>query len=586
MKLSPSPDLGSDRRLLWTAAALTLMVVCIVSFVRRDIGASLGDTDDAMRLVLVRHLMDGGGWYDQLVTRLQPPQGVYLHWSRLVDGGLAGLSWLFGLVMPRAAAETAVRFVWPQLWIAPAVVCGLVLARRAGGRGAVFTCALMIALNLQLFTQFQPGRVDHHQIQIVCALVAAAGAMARRRRILMSAIAGAVSALGLAVGMESLVFQALVGAAFALRAGLDPEAERKPAMAYGLALALGTLVLFAVQTPPWRWGVPACDALGLNLVAAVMLGGLGLAAVAAWPGRLALWLRLVLLAGVGAGALAAYLAFDPACIHGPFAAVDPRVRPFWFDHIGELMPWWKLVGVSPRLAFRLLTICAVSALAAGFVAVRLVRARDWNGLLPVALCLAAVAEASVAARAEGYVLWFGIPMVGAVLAVISPRLWRNLMVPTVIAAAAFSPTYVAALLTLAVPGAHATEARENAMVEHCFDSAPYRPLAGLAPGVVLGEIDLGPFVLANSPHSVLSAPYHRMTWGILAAHDALSAPPGEDERKVRALHVAYVIDCPAHQLRTPPSSLAARLRSSPPPWLEKLTPPGARVQAWRVKPAE
>jgi len=36
--------------------------------------------------------------------------------------------------------------------------------------------------------------------------------------------------------------------------------------------------------------------------------------------------------------------------------------------------------------------------------------------------------------------------------------------------------------------------------------------------VVATDIDYGPFVLALTPHSVVGAPYHRLSSGIAAAH--------------------------------------------------------------------
>ena len=39
--------------------------------------------------------------------------------------------------------------------------------------------------------------------------------------------------------------------------------------------------------------------------------------------------------------------------------------------------------------------------------------------------------------------------------------------------------------------------------------------ATLQPGLVLSEIDLGPYILARTPHSVLNAPYHRMSFSPL-----------------------------------------------------------------------
>ena len=47
------------------------------------------DTDDAMRAVQLRDWMAGQGWFDLTATRLDPPAGVFMHWSRVVDVPLA-----------------------------------------------------------------------------------------------------------------------------------------------------------------------------------------------------------------------------------------------------------------------------------------------------------------------------------------------------------------------------------------------------------------------------------------------------------------------------------------------------------------
>src|SRR5689334_7529729 len=54
-------------------------------------GFSLGDTDDNMRIMQVRALLDGQGWYDLRQYRLNPPFGADIHWSRLVDLPIAAL---------------------------------------------------------------------------------------------------------------------------------------------------------------------------------------------------------------------------------------------------------------------------------------------------------------------------------------------------------------------------------------------------------------------------------------------------------------------------------------------------------------
>src|SRR5437763_4135864 len=51
----------------------------------------LPDTDDNMRIMQVRALLHGQGWYDLRQHRLNPPIGANIHWSRLVDLPIAGL---------------------------------------------------------------------------------------------------------------------------------------------------------------------------------------------------------------------------------------------------------------------------------------------------------------------------------------------------------------------------------------------------------------------------------------------------------------------------------------------------------------
>src|ERR1700749_2947192 len=51
----------------------------------------LGDTDDNMRIMQVRALLHGQGWYDLRDYRMNPPYGANIHWSRLGHPPTAGL---------------------------------------------------------------------------------------------------------------------------------------------------------------------------------------------------------------------------------------------------------------------------------------------------------------------------------------------------------------------------------------------------------------------------------------------------------------------------------------------------------------
>ena len=242
MKLSPSPDLSSNGNLVLTALAVTLIACIGLVWHSSNPGTTLGDTDDAMRLVLVRDLMSGRGWYDQLITRLQPPVGTYMHWSRLLDGALAGTMRMAGLIMSPASAELATRFFWPLLWIFPTVLCALTIALRLGGPPALFICAIMLASNQQPFVEFMPGRIDHHNIQIAMTVIAMACAVARNHRSTWAVLCGAATGLGLALGVEALPFHTLIAASYALRAATGHD-DARTTRSYAISLLATTLVL-------------------------------------------------------------------------------------------------------------------------------------------------------------------------------------------------------------------------------------------------------------------------------------------------------------------------------------------------------
>ncbi|MGH6987938.1 MAG: hypothetical protein ACRED9_14015 [Caulobacteraceae bacterium] len=597
-----SPRLGLEalttKRALFLAAAFVTALVWLSLCLHMDrINGILGDTDDAMRLVLVRALYHGRGWWDQLVTRLQPPFGSYMQWSRLLTGAEAVALWIANLLAPAGRGEWAMRFFWPLALIPVGVVFALAAARRLGGPAALVPAALLLLLDPNLYVQFIPGRLDHHNLQIALAVASFACAIARRDREKWAAASGVFSGLGLAIGLEALFFHALIGVFFALRLVADPR-EAKTARAYGVGLATSTLVFFCVQTPPWRWGLSFCDALALNTVVAVIAAGGGLALVA-WAAqrkgaRLGVLARGASIVVVGVLAGGAFLALDPSCLRGPFEAVDPRVRGFWFNHILEIQPWQRSISSDRDRTLGEMIMAGLAFFSALFLVLRRPRSPDPRALLAFALVLAAIAANAEARRMQSYVGWFGAVTLPAALAAIrGPRAFssrRGLrpilgVVPAVIAALILSPVEVSAL---AIRAANSVAGKKPGGVSvaavSCFDTANFSLLARLPPGLVLSETDLGSFILADTRDSVLAAPYHRMSWGILAAHDVLDAPSQAAQAMTRRLKVDYIVDCPDYPMNVRADSFGDALRARTPPWLQILSPPRAKVRVYRVLP--
>jgi hypothetical protein len=94
------------------------------------------------------------------------------------------------------------------------------------------------------------------------------------------------------------------------------------------------------------------------------------------------WALLVL---TGAAAVGAYLALHPACLHGPFAELNPAVRPIWFDHILETQPLTYIFKIE-RLGALIAGFMSVMGLAAAaYLAFRERRAPTTETLV-VAVC--------------------------------------------------------------------------------------------------------------------------------------------------------------------------------------------------------
>jgi hypothetical protein len=195
-----------------------------------------------------------------------------------------------------------------------------------------------------------------------------------------------------------------------------------------------------------------------------------------------------------------------------------------------------------------------------------------------------------AQRMAHYASWFAVPLVAAALGELSTRYFKGgPVVPVLIAVLLGQPVLLG--LLGAIPGWDKPPTKGERAVDGCLETSAMRALTRLPTGLVLGEIDLGPRILAQSRHSIVAAPYHRMSWGILAANHALAAPPGEDERAVRALKADYVVTCPArvgliNHVGLGPRSLQMRLdHGQAPAWLEPRSRPGEALQIYRVRPA-
>jgi hypothetical protein len=570
---------------LLLGAAWLLVVLQLVPQNWVETGQSLLDTDDAMRLAQLRDWVAGQGWFD--LRQLRVAGGYESHWSRLIDAGLAGTVWLFGWFAEPALAERLMRAAWPMLWLLPVMAGTAAIAWRIAGRDAALLALLMAVVGLPAFHQFRPGRIDHHNVQIALAVLAVAATVWSDRVRWAAWAAGGVTALALAIGLECLPYLMVCAAAFAARYVIDPKAAQATAD-YGLALTASSLAAFFVIVGPDHWTRAACDAIAVNWVALAAVGGIGLAFAA----RLAnerMSARFACALIVGTIAIALFATIEPRCLRGPYAMVDPAVWPIWLAHVREMQPMLSLMAESPLTGIAIAAF-PFAALVAVVILARNMRT-DFGFLVAAAAFIASVVTTLAAVKGASYATWLAMPLVAAFALHLFAALRLQSLLPRAAVGVLLTPA-VLSLGAITIANAAGFGAQDNfhkGASNACFKTESYRALARLPRGLIATDIDHGPFLLALTPHSVLAAPYHRLSGGIVAAHQALASPPDEARRVLRDTRTDYLATCGKGTLRglSPAqrdASLFGRLQAGAiPDWLEPL-PLAGPFAVYRVKP--
>lgn len=597
---------SSDRQMSTRAGRQTLSPAALVAF---GFLISLGlswphlmevwrtgtffDTDDAMRMVEVRAWLAGQGWFDLTVHRLDPPQGVFMHWSRVVDLPLAALIRLFAVIEPMTEAERLARLVFPLALQAALIAATIFTGRALAGPGAALPAMLLATTSGMQFGQFMPGRIDHHAPQITLLMLTTGLVLdvmlnARVRSAMLAAICMAVS---LAISLESAPFLAVMIGALALTWVGRGETHGFALGAFGVALAAGVALLYVAFIPPSRYGVVSTDALSLPHGLAAVLGGLAMALLTL-PKLSLSTKQLRLAAGFAAGGFVAVVVvvLCPGILGSPYAQIDPVVRSVWLAHVTEAFPLTTTTRLHPQTATLI-----VAPLIAGLVTLCLAAARTrglhrgaW--LLVAALTTVGLAgslwEVRVVSSTTPLALMGGV---WAFTRAVRERPDDSRWAPALRACLlllVFSPIAWAIVPT---PDEMEETSRSTAAAQVCRQADHVTPLAQLGPGIVFAPIDSGSHLLVHTSLSVIGAPYHRNNAGNRVVIDGFSAEGAEAERIVRGTGASYVAICPgqvqaaALTARSPEGLAAKLLADDPPTWLEPVHLPATPYKVFAVR---
>lgn len=546
------------------------------------------DNDDLMRLVQVRDWLGGQGWFDTRQYRVLPPEGISMHWSRYVDAGIAAIlvpaSWF--LALPQAEIVTVV--LWPSLLgCVMVLLIGLGTNRLFGPMAALGALVVFLTWG-KLRGDFTPPRIDHHSIQMLCATALFYLAALPGRERLFGALAGVVTALSLAVGLEMLPILALIPGWMALRHAFDQPGARGWLLSYGPALALAAPAVMAGQTPPSAWGVMYCDALAPPVLA---LAAIGIVAtlVPVLADRLLRGPLVRILTMAALTALGLWLAAPllTPCLAGPYADVPPAVRTLIESRIVEALSVVEMYQTLPDVLLSTLLPAVVIVLASLVLAVVLWTALDagQRSALVLALLVALSGLAVTLMQVRALTLMaFVLPLLGGFLIHAFQRIPRTspFRLPAVLMLALATPTAIEEatrwIVDPSAPQVSASASQGSPGDADCRNAQALAELTDLPPSVMFSSLNLGTRMLAYTPHSVAAAPYHRSP---AAFWNGIAGLETETNLKASLVNsqADYVVLC----AREPQKAYAQDLmKGNLPDWLTDVTGERDQLRIFRV----
>ena len=509
---------------------------------------ALPDTDDNLRLAQVRALLGGQGWYDLTQHRFDVAHGgANIHWSRLVDLPLAAIILLMKPLVGGADAERIAVAFAPQIPLLLLLFSLALTMKRLVHDRAWPLPVIGLLCAYSTIAMFAPLRIDHHGWQLAF-LALAISAMADPRRARGGAVLGIATGLSLSIGLEMLIYLALLGGATVLLWVADSTQRRRLAT-YAAALVATTGAGFLIFASDAN-RMAVCDALSPVWLGDVAVGGaimLGLASLRfeSWKSRLAA-------AAAGGAMVAGFHALAwPHCLQR-LEGVSPEATELWLDHVREARPFyrhaWKIGATALALPLTAL---------AGWALIAWRASRSGEGERDLLLRTLAVALPGIA----GFVLLFwqmraapaaqmmALPAATALIVFVvapwlkSPQLWKHV---AAIAVALFAFGAAVPVGLSLVPGEKLTPIRANVASANrrCPSMAALAPINAQPKGTVFSFIDLGPRLIVATHNDAIGGPYHRNDKAIADVMKAFRGDEAQAHRIITEYRSDYLLVCP------------------------------------------
>lgn len=539
-----------SNKLFWIAYLITTVLVVFkgpeLSVPFWDIG-----NDDAMRLVQVRDMLNGQGWFDLMQYRMGADGGTFMHWSRLVDLPIAALIWIFSIAMSSEVAEAVTMVVWPILLIGPTLWAMYIASIRFGGESAGIFGLIFTTIAIVVSEKFNPGSLDHHNVQMMLVAFALMAMMSVENNVRNGAIAGAACAASMTIGLETMLFVAAASLSVALIWIWKGHEAQRRTLGFASSFVITLVSIFIVTRPDLSPAVFQCDAFGIDLLLIGGLGAGGLAALVLALNPYSWRIRILGIITLGAAVLLFAMLYAPACLANPFDQLYPEVASEWLSRIVETKSLLASVQSDGSGNFGLLII-PVIAVCYTFILSRKAARRPQALVLLMAI-LTAYAMTFYQLRGLFFLLLLCTIPIAAMLGKLYAH-YRTVRTPV-------SGIIVIAVLLVSLPDLWSLAyinvrtvpqfQGDNALVvtsgltnmENCHRPEGFQGLSKLPTGLIASSTDMGAVLMMNTEHSVLSSNFHRNQDGIQAGIDLSKADLISTHEILLDLGIDYVVFC-------------------------------------------
>lgn len=512
---------------LLTATLLLLLDIVDGRFYYRDI-------DDILRGIQIRQLLDHGGWFDLTIRGIDMPGAYFSPWSRLIDLPYVVIASLLSLFLPQGSALEWAFLLWqPALLVAFCLLWVCTAANLSSPDVLVEPLHIIAAFALMPLTlwEFMPGRIDHHNVQLVMLMVAIYGVSCWSFSGGFVAGIGLVSSLLIGLELAPVLAVLLLGICFAFVFGV--KGGRRMLAGLGASLTASTLVGGLLFLGPQRMMDTECDTFSAPYVTAL----LGFSAVIL-PAALFLrsagrWTRLIML-GFGACLLVGGLAAAfPACLGGPYGFVDPVVRSLWLERVQQEMSFLDFYRTGETIKILLLSLLALVLV--GVIPFAIGRLRRLDAAFCIILAVAAITFLLTLLQTRF------IRFPAALILLFVPIVWVQVRerVKTTVHLSIVAVVLVATVTTLlwfVVPqNPQRLTLLDYMTVDLCTD-VDAAPLRGLPPGRIVAPSSLGLFLLDRLPPgmTINSISFHRAAPGMRAMFDVFLSMDSETRKRAAA----------------------------------------------------